>query len=136
MMKPSLNDISDAWFAFHRAHDEIGDYTHRTDAGEEFFWVIEYLGETARHDPQACWDAISLIWSRTEENDMARLASLAAGPLEDLLAYHGGEVLPWVEQLCLSEPAFRTLLQGVWQNAIPPDIWERINELKNSRDDA
>lgn len=133
-MSPNLNAISDAWFAFHRAHDEIGDLAHRTNAGEEFFWVIEHLCEAARHEPQECWDAISLIWSRTDKNDMGRLASLAAGPLEDLLVSHGEEVLPWVEQMCLTEPHFKALLQGVWQNAIAANVWERINQLRNSAD--
>ncbi len=136
MMSPSLSDISDAWFAFHRAHDESGDYAHRTNAGEEFFWVIEYLGDVARHEPQACWDAISFIWARTDENDMARLASLAAGPLEDLLASHGEVILPWIEQMCLTKPRFKILLRGVWQNAIAANVWDRINQLSSPTDHA
>ena len=50
---------------------------------------------------------------------------LAAGPLEDLIHYHGIEYIERIEAEARQNPAFRHLLGGVWQSG-PKDVWERI----------
>ena len=55
------------------------------------------------------------------------------GPLEDLLVYHGPDVIDKIEALATSDPEFRGLLGGVWRNKIREDVWERIQVLVVAR---
>jgi hypothetical protein len=57
-------------------------------------------------------------------------AVLAAGPLEDLLAYHGSEFIDRVETEARRNPRFRDLLGGVWRNTITDDIWARVEKIR------
>jgi len=61
------------------------------------------------------------------------LESLAAGPLEDLLARHGATVIGRVEGEAKSNPAFATVLGGVWQSTMSDEIWERVQAVWDRR---
>ncbi len=52
--------------------------------------------------------------------------SLAAGPLEDLLVRHGADFIDKVELEAQRSIFFRSLLGGVWKNAIQVDVWKRV----------
>ena len=58
------------------------------------------------------------------------LSVLAAGPLEDLLAYHGPSVIAQIEDLANKDSRFRSALFGVWRNTIDAATWERIEKLR------
>ena len=57
------------------------------------------------------------------------LANIAAGPLEDLLVYHGEKFIDRVEEAAQSDPVFKKMLGAVWQNAIPDDVWNRVKAV-------
>lgn len=54
------------------------------------FWAFQSLEELARHHPEKAYAAILEILASTEDEYV--LCNLAAGPLEDLLAYHGPDL--------------------------------------------
>ena len=54
------------------------------------------------------------------------LGSLSAGPLENLLAFHGASVIDKIEDEARRSPRFRALLRGVWQNKTPDEVWKRV----------
>jgi len=56
---------------------------------------------------------------------------LAAGPLEQVLSNHGGEIIDRVETLARQDPSFSSLLGGVWQNAMSDSVWERVQKYCN-----
>ena len=58
---------------------------------------------------------------------------LSAGPLEDLLAYHGHLIIDRVEAEARRKPLFAKLLGGVWQNIMPDDIWTRVQAVWDRR---
>lgn len=58
------------------------------------------------------------------------LANLAAGPLENLLAYFGAEYIEKVEEQSRRNPAFRHLLGGVWRSSMPKEIWDRVTAAR------
>jgi hypothetical protein len=61
------------------------------------------------------------------------LAILSAGPLEDLLVYHGDTVIDRVEAAAKANPTFAFLLGGVWRNAISQEVWDRICAVRELR---
>ena len=77
--------------------------------------------------PLVVRDWIALQYAEPQEN-------LSAGPLEDLLVYHGHEVIDRVESEARSNPKFASLLGGVWKNAMADDIWRRIQGVWDRRD--
>ena len=56
-------------------------------------------------------------------------ARLAAGPLEDLIHYHGPEIIAEMEVRSRCNPEFRHLLGGVWESGTP-EIWTRIQNVQ------
>ena len=55
------------------------------------------------------------------------LASVAAGPLEDLLGLHPYAFIDRVEQRARSHQRFRRCLSGVWgYSSIPDDVQQRM----------
>lgn len=61
-----------------------------------------------------------------------QLASLASGPLEDLLAKHGGNFIERIERAASNNDKFRETLVGVWQNEIPEDVWIRVEKARGT----
>ena len=64
--------------------------------------------------------------------DMTVLALLAAGPMEELLVYHGPAIIEQVEEKAAHQPKFRRLLGGVWKNAIEEGIWARVCKARDA----
>jgi len=82
------------------------------------------LNDVVHDEPEVAWLAILQILER--ELTERQTAVLAAGPFEDLLAFHGPEVIDRVEREAARNPRLNHLLGGVWQKRILQEIWERI----------
>jgi hypothetical protein len=82
----------------------------------------------ARQAPEVAGQAIVALSRQalTEE----QIAVLAAGPLEDLLAYHGTAFIDRVEKEARVYPAFRHLLGGVWRSSIAEPVWHRVEAIR------
>ena len=61
------------------------------------------------------------------------LGTLAAGPLEDLLSYHGNEFIERIEAEARGSPEFAWVLGGVWQSTMAEDIWQRVQGVWDGR---
>ena len=75
------------------------------------------------------WKVINLIIKKTSEQSV--IGSLAAGPLEDLIQYHGNRFIDRIETEARKNALFRHLLGGVWKSE-PPEIWSRIEKARNN----
>jgi hypothetical protein len=84
----------------------------------------------SRAEPEIAWTAIMEL-SR-QPLTAEQIAALAAGPLEDLLAYHGPAFIDRVEQQARVYPTFRRLLGGVWQSSITAEVWRRIEHIRGA----
>jgi hypothetical protein len=80
-----------------------------------------------RNDPEMAWSIIKIMWKLDSSEKI--LANIAAGPLEDLLVYHGEKFIDRVEEAAQNDPIFKKMLGAVWQNAIPDDVWNRIKAV-------
>ena len=89
------------------------------------------LTELVTTNPFPGLEAIKLalhLLSDEADNELL-LACLAAGPLEDLLAYQGETIIDAVEAEARRNEAFRALLRGVWRNSMTSDVWARVQAL-------
>jgi hypothetical protein len=123
MTDADLNRLVDAWIAFHTEPEKPLEQKEHWWAAQQ---VMEWMLPEA--EPESLWQFIIAAYKR-EMLDIA-VASLAAGPLEDLLAHHGADYIEQVETLARQDPKFRHLLGGVWKNAMTDDIWQRIEAVR------
>jgi hypothetical protein len=93
------------------------------------------LYDLAFHQPDLAWVAILSVIDRYDAGDLfgtddteakSILGSTAAGPLEDLLAYHGIDFIEKIETKARQDRRMFWTLGCVWQNAMPDEIWERV----------
>ncbi len=112
-----IQKIADAWIEM---------WTHDVDdpKREKFSWVDDFEYEATHEKPETGIELILEILRRNPGTEIIEV--LAAGPLEDLLAYHGEAIIDRVEVEARTNGAFASLLGGVWQNAMPDSVWERI----------
>jgi hypothetical protein len=87
----------------------------------EFLWAVE-------EHPERAWEAILKLVEDSSAH--CYLGQLAAGPIEDLLSYHGQQFIDRVETTARANPTFASTLSGVWQFTMGEDIWARVQAVK------
>lgn len=88
---------------------------------------ITFNGAT-RNAPESAWCAIVELSRQPLTQD--EIAVLAAGPLEDLLAYHGRDFIDRIEKEARVYGSFRHLLGGVWPSSIEEEVWRRVEAIR------
>lgn len=117
-----LTKIVDAWIA----GEEAGDGTPRY---KENWWAIEQvLDWSSGRETERLWQFVMMVYPRDVSEKT--LAILAAGPLEDLLAYDGPNFIDRVEHLARRDEKFNWLLGGVWRNSMTDEVWERVQSVR------
>lgn len=96
---------------------------------DELHWAIQKFLDLEMEHPELCWDAILNILHR-EPSDKVK-GILAAGPLEDLIEYHGPEYIEAIEEEARKNPDFRHLLGGVWESSTQ-EVWSRVLKARNN----
>lgn len=95
------------------------------------FWAFEKLSDLVRNTPEVALDLILKILATTTNDDV--LDNLAAGPLEDLILFHGNDMINQIEFHAINYERFRDLLNGVWMVGSPL-VWERIVKCRSTTD--
>lgn len=106
-------------------------------------WLADNRNE--REDDDFPWSALcvfelraypDLTWSFVQKalegaETVWQVIMLAAGPLEDLIAEHGEDMIERIERAARHSPRFRFTLTGVWPqgNAQSP-VWARIEAAR------
>jgi hypothetical protein len=93
------------------------------DGGGDLFWAVDKFFCYNDEEPELCWQAILEILRRKPSNKV--FAILAAGPLEDLIQYHGTDYIDRIEIEARTNPDFKHLLGGVWESSSPA-VWKRV----------
>jgi len=120
---PSKELLARDWIAYWKHHDATGEFPE-----SEASFAVDGL---AHRDPELCWIVILEILSAIDADPSNPLfQALAAGPLEDLLSYHGDLLIERVESQAHSDPRFKLLLGGVWQNAMTQELWSRVQAAR------
>jgi len=98
-------------------------------ADDPWFAAITELDRLAHDQPDLAWDLMLQILARDQSDYVVGM--LAAGPLEDLIHYHGPTFVDRVESQARADATFKRVLQGVWESSTP-DIWARVERVRGS----
>jgi hypothetical protein len=101
----------------------------KSKEADELFWAFMEMNELIKENPELAWLLIKKILET--DNSIKIIQNLSAGPLEDLLVYHGDQFIDRIEAEAKNNPDFAKLLGGVWKNEISDENWERINKVCN-----
>jgi hypothetical protein len=108
--------------------------TERSPADDHpLWWAIEKAMFVLQEaDAESFWQFILEVVSRNPPE--AVVGMLAAGPLEELIAYAGESFVDRIETEAQHSPAFRYVLNGVWRLGDKPsdEIWARVERARGS----
>jgi hypothetical protein len=117
------DNLAEAWIRLHHIPKE----SRQSSQYDELFWSWEKLTEMCDSAPETAWDVIQEILGRDHSDQI--LASIGAGPFEDLMSSHGAQFIDRVEKCARTHPAFKRMLGVVWKNSISDDVWIRIQAI-------
>lgn len=109
-----MTELVDGWIA-----NSLAD-----DRNDTHFWAWQVSAHLSEAYPDLALAFIVITLDRPVLDHVRAL--LAAGPLEDLLSFHGPAVIADVERLARQSAVFRSTLQGVWRFTMSDEIWERV----------
>jgi len=112
---PELRASAEAWMT-----KPAGDWTEDD----------ERLAGLIHSAPDQALATIFAVMQLTD--DQSVLGGLGAGPLEDFLGVNGEDYVDAIHTLALEHRRLREVLNGVWQGAMPKNVWHRIEMLKQS----
>ena len=123
------------WIEHHTERIELdSDNVFHRVRGKNNFWAWEQLNDLCRNQPQLAWEIVLDIFRAPHHESVDW--SLAAGPLEDLLAWHGVDIIEKIEAEARADRKFKELLHGVWRSTTPHAIWSRFEAARNINNDA
>ncbi|WP_332457889.1 DUF6869 domain-containing protein [Xanthomonas citri] len=94
---------------------ELHSIEQEIDTDHPLCWAVERTFHGLRRDDaKYLWDFVLFVLGARPNERV--LSCLAAGPLEDLIAYDGKYFIDRIELLVLHDPAFKHLIGGVWHH--------------------
>ena len=121
-MTRELKEMAKGWI-------EMWRYDVNAPERDKYRWVSDFRFGVVQRDPEKAIDFILAILD--EGLNMEQKSILAAGPLEEVLAWHSAKVIEKVETLARQHPEFANLLGGVWQNDMSDEVWRRVQKLQD-----
>jgi hypothetical protein len=83
--------------------------------------------------PELCLASILEVLGRINSSAPNQMLSLlAAGPLEKLLNHNGEAVADQVDLLARRDPAFRLLINGVWDSRIDSTVLAKLAKYRSN----
>jgi hypothetical protein len=108
----------------------ISEWLRYAELGKkDVYWAYDALADLIDRDPVLGWEMILELVHRATPGRVFDL--VAAGPLEDLVAWHGREVIGLIEQRVRDDEDLRGALSRVWvgQDTLDPETLERLRNL-------
>jgi hypothetical protein len=118
--KDERNQLAKAWTALQKTPQHAPEYN-------ALFWSFGQAYNLVREDPGEAWKLILTIWSL--DKSASTRQGLCAGPIGELLCYHGEYIIPFIEKQAMADPSFARLLGGLWQNTMSDNIWNRVQDV-------
>lgn len=101
---------------------------HHATGNHDLFWAWEELESMVLRAPECAW--LQILDIATATDDQKILSNLAAGPLEDLLGFHGPAFIDRIEVSARRNPKFARLVAGVWRNSMSDSLWQRVHGMQ------
>jgi len=119
--------LAKAWIALQVTPQQAPEYN-------SLFWAFRQSYDLAREEPMEAWQLILTIWSLDQSPSTRK--SLSTGLIEDLLCYHGEFIIEHIERQAKADRSFAGLLGAVPQNAMPEEVWNRLQDVWIAADSA
>lgn len=122
---PTPNELAADWIACR------GSVASDASNGLANFLLVDFPQE----EPELTWDTIILVVKSYNDADFYDEAAteaqevcglLAAGPVEDLLSYHGRDFIDRFENEARLDRRMAWVLGGAWQFKMSDEIWKRV----------
>jgi len=117
------------------------EWTELTDAKIVQLWLDESrhrrkeddgiiaLADLAFHAPERLWAVALEILELLNDDEELLIASIGAGPLEDLLKRYGDDFVDRIIERARQNRRFRVAASCVWPSRIDPAIWQRLQAV-------
>jgi len=129
---PTASELAQHWIASRRV-DAAG--IIEVEGGH----LADFLRDEApQEEPQLAWDAILLVlrtyreadfYSDTPTEAQQVCGVLSAGPIEDLLSFHGGRFISQAEEEAALDRRIAWALGGVWKFQMTDEVWNRVQKV-------
>ena len=117
MSDQDSHGLAAVWIEYHQLPDSEAEASSLVSA-------IEQLYDLVRNQPEAAWPIIQELWTVDQTDRM--LAIIAAGPVEDILCWHGPDFIVRIEQLAKQHDVVRRMLGAVGRRDMAEDVWRRL----------
>jgi hypothetical protein len=117
-------DIADLVEVYHR----YGAEHHAED-----FWAWDRVKQiVCSADAERAWQLVQAIVRSAPDN---RLEYVGAGPVEDLVVYHGRALIDWIVGEASRDSRFQTALASIWlvEEDIASDVLRRLQQATGGR---
>jgi hypothetical protein len=81
------------------------------------------------HAPERLWTVAIEILELLDDDEELLIASIGAGPLEDLLNRNGADYIDRIVERARQNRRFRVAASCVWPSRIDPAIWQRLQAV-------
>jgi hypothetical protein len=81
------------------------------------------------HEPERAWTVTLEILELLSDDEELLIASIGAGPLEDLLNRHGADYIDRIIERARQDRRFRVAASCVWPSGIDGGIWQRLQAM-------
>nr|WP_063570902.1 hypothetical protein [Luteibacter rhizovicinus] len=117
------------------------EWTDLTDAEIVQLWLDESrnrrkendgiiaLADLSFHAPERLWAVAIEILELLSDDEELLIASIGAGPLEDLLNRYGADFVDRIIGRARQNRRFRIAASCVWPSRIDPAIWQRLQAV-------
>lgn len=120
MNNEEVTNISKSWISLHLAEKDSPEY-------ESEFWAFERLDQLIHNKPN---EALRVIFEISVTTDSEEIHGyLGAGPIEDLMLYHGEQVIEDLAAKAKAEPKFKVALRSVKIEKEDTKAWGRFYEI-------
>ena len=119
----------------------VREWTDLTDAEIARLWLDESrngrregdgiiaLADLSLHAPERLWTVALEILELLRDEEELLIASIGAGPLEDLLCRYGADFVDRIIERARQNRRFRVAASCVWPRGIDPAIWQRLQAV-------
>jgi len=90
---------------------------------------IVALADLSFHAPERLWTVAIEILDLLSDDEELLIASIGAGPHEDLLNRHGADFVDRIIERTRQNRRFRVAASCVWPGGIDPEIWQRLQAV-------
>lgn len=117
--------LASAWIDLYCAQNKFG---RDSDQANILFWAFSKLRKLCKNSPKEAFQVVLVIISLTDDEWI--LENVAAGPLEDLVDWHGNLLIDVIEQEARSNSKFKDVLGGIWRgDKVKDELWDRLEKL-------